>query len=100
VSAPLPDPQPGGDGDSDRDAARVGEPVRPPAGWNAANALARTHEWFAHNSGWAPPDDETLAEWRADNMCRAPDECLVFPGRWCRHGLASWDLILHHIDDG
>ena len=26
-------------------------------------ALRRTHEWFGHNSGWAPPDLDTLADW-------------------------------------
>ena len=57
-------------------------------------ALARTHEWFEVNSGWAPPDEGTLAEWAADGVCRAPDECLVTPDGWCRHGLASWQLIL------
>lgn len=51
------------------------------------------------NSGWAPPDEETLAEWSADGVCRCPDECLVAPDAWCRHGLASWLLILAVIDD-
>jgi undecaprenyl-diphosphatase len=62
-------------------------------------ALARTHEWFAVNSGWAPPDDETLREWLADGVCRAPDDCLVAPESWCEHGLASWLLVLRTVDD-
>jgi len=40
-------------------------------------AVRNAHEWFEHNSGWAPPDAETLAELAADGVCRAPDECLV-----------------------
>ena len=36
------------------------------------------------HSGWAPPDEDTLAEWRADGVCRAPDECLVTPDRVVR----------------
>jgi hypothetical protein len=46
------------------------------------------------NGGWAPPDDDTLAEWIADGVCRCPDECLVAPEGWCEHGLASWTLIV------
>jgi len=61
-------------------------------------AVQAAHEWFHHNSGWAPPDPDTLAEWTADGVCRCPDECLVQPGRWCRHGLASWDLILEDLE--
>lgn len=61
-------------------------------------ALARTHEWFEHNSGWAPPDEETLAEWLADGVCRAPDDCLVTPESWCPHGLASWLLVLRTVE--
>ena len=57
-------------------------------------AVRNAHEWFGHNSGWAPPDDDTLAEWVADGVCRCPDECLVSPDGWCEHGLASWALIL------
>jgi len=60
--------------------------------------LERTHDWFAVNSGWAPPDLDTLAEWLADGVCRSPDGCLVSPGRWCAHGLAAWDLVLRHVD--
>ena len=57
-------------------------------------AVANAHEWFEHNSGWAPPDDGTMLEWLADGVCRAPDDCLVAPTAWCEHGLASWKLIL------
>jgi hypothetical protein len=62
-------------------------------------ALTRTHEWFAHNSGWAPPDEDTLADWLADGVCRAPDDCLVDPESWCPHGLASWVLVLRTVED-
>lgn len=57
-------------------------------------AIRCAHEWFEHHSGWAPPDADTLEEWAADGVCRAPDECLVVPEGWCEHGLASWALIL------
>jgi len=63
----------------------------------AAEAVRNAHEWFEVNSGWAPPDDLTLAEWLADGMCRAPDDCFVDPDGWCRHGLASWWLILEDL---
>ena len=62
-------------------------------------AVAATHEWFAVNSGWAPPDEDTLAEWLADGVCRCPDDCLVAPDGCCEHGLASWALVLEGIDD-
>lgn len=32
-------------------------------------------------------------------MCRCPDECLVPPEAWCRHGLASWDLVRRDLED-
>lgn len=54
--------------------------------------LAR--EWFEHNSGWAPPDDDTLAEWVADGVSRCPDDCIVAPNETCEHGLASWFTIM------
>jgi hypothetical protein len=57
-------------------------------------ALATTHEWFDRHSGWAPPDEGTMAEWLADGVCRCPDECLVAPDGCCEHGLASWAIIL------
>jgi hypothetical protein len=64
----------------------------------AGAAIARAHEWFHHNSGWAPPDPDTLADWLAEGICRAPDDCLTTPDGWCRHGLASWQLILLDLD--
>lgn len=57
-------------------------------------ALRATHEWFEANSGWAPPDEATLADWLADGVCRCPDECMVAPRGTCEHGLASWKLVL------
>ena len=66
---------------------------------DAAVAVRRAHEWFEHNSGWAPPDPDTLAEWLTDGHCRAPDECLTTPDGWCEHGLASWALILRALDE-
>jgi hypothetical protein len=65
---------------------------------DAAEAIRNAHEWFERNSGWAPPDDETLAELAAHGVCRCPDECLVAPDAWCEHGLASWQLILDALD--
>ncbi len=50
--------------------------------------------WFETHSGWAPPDAETLAELAADGLGRAPDDCLTTPRGCCRHGLASWTLVL------
>jgi len=67
---------------------------------DAATAVRNARLWFETNSGWAPPDPDTLAEWLADGVCRCPDECLVKPGGWCPHGLASWLLILDDADDG
>jgi hypothetical protein len=29
----------------------------------ADSAVHNAHEWFEVNSGWAPPDSDTLAEW-------------------------------------
>jgi hypothetical protein len=65
----------------------------PPA-VDAEIAVGNAHRWFERNSGWAPPDTVTLAEWMADGVCRCPDECLVPPNQWCEHDLASWWLIL------
>ena len=64
----------------------------------AAEAVRNAHAWFEVNSGWAPPDPDTLAEWAADDVSRAPDDCLVTPGGWCAHGLASWHLIVDTLD--
>jgi hypothetical protein len=82
-------------------------PYRPPPPGapvpaDAAAAIGNAHAWFEHNSGWAPPDPDTLAEWVADGVCRCPDECLVAPDAWCEHGLASWWLILDALgaDEG
>jgi len=65
---------------------------------NLATALRRTHAWFESNGGWAPPDDETLAEWMSDGLCRCPDECLIPPAECCEHGLVSWWLVLRTLD--
>ena len=61
-------------------------------------ALASTHEWFERNSGWAPPDPGTLAEWLREGICRCPDECEVVPAGTCRHGLVSWWMVLVAMD--
>lgn len=66
----------------------------------SAEAIRNAHAWFEVNSGWAPPDDDTLAEWVADGVCRCPDECMVAPDAWCEHGLASWWLILRALRAG
>lgn len=62
------------------------------------HAVQRTLEWFEVNSGWAPPDHDTLLEWVADGVCRCPDDCIVAPDTWCEHGLASWWLISQALD--
>lgn len=69
-----------------------------PGSHDASRAVRTTHEWFERNSGWAPPDVDTLAEWLGDGVCRAPDDCLVAPDGWCEHGLASWKLVLEDAD--
>ena len=61
-------------------------------------AVAATHEWFDRNSGWAPPDRDSLAEWLRDGTCRSPDECEVRPAGICPHGLVSWWLVLIALD--
>ena len=58
------------------------------------DGVRAAREWFEHNSGWAPPDDDTLAEWVADGVCRCPDDCIVAPEACCEHGLASWWAIM------
>lgn len=65
---------------------------------DAVEAVHNAHIWFETNSGWAPPDEDTLAEWMADGVCRCPDECLVAPDGWCQHGLASWWLVLSALE--
>jgi hypothetical protein len=66
--------------------------------FNAPEAVRRTHEWFAHNSGWSPPDATTLDEWMSDGICRCPDDCIVAPTEICAHGLVSWWLVLRTLD--
>jgi hypothetical protein len=61
-------------------------------------AVVRTHEWFEHHSGWAPPDQGTLEEWAADGVGRAPDDCLTSTYGECEHGLASWHRVLDALD--
>jgi hypothetical protein len=61
---------------------------------NANEAIRNAHEWFEVNSGWAPPDDDTLDEWAAEGLSRCPDDCIVGTRAWCEHGLASWWLIM------
>jgi hypothetical protein len=70
----------------------------PPSPRSATDAVRNVYEWFETNSGWAPPDIDTLAEWMADGVCRCPDDCLVTPESWCQHGLASWYLVLRDLD--
>jgi hypothetical protein len=65
---------------------------------DARSAVAAALAWFESNSGWAPPDPDTLAELAADGVGRAPDDCLTTPRGWCEHGLASWALILESLD--
>ena len=64
----------------------------------AEDALQNTFAWFEVNSGWAPPERDTLVEWIADGVCRCPDDCIVAPDAWCKHGLASWWLITRALD--
>jgi hypothetical protein len=78
------------EGDSPRPAADV---TAAPAS-DLASAIRATRLWFENNSGWAPPDILSLAEWMADGVCRCPDECLVAPDECCEHGLTSWWLVL------
>jgi hypothetical protein len=65
----------------------------------AAEAVNNAFAWFEVNSGWAPPDPDTLEDWLGDGVCRCPDECLVEPNGWCDHGLASWSLILIAVEE-
>ena len=60
-------------------------------------AIRNAYAWFEVNSGWAQPDDDNLAEWVADGVCRCPDDCIVSPDGWCEHGLASWWLIVQSL---
>ncbi len=63
-----------------------------------SQAVEATYLWFEVNSGWAPPEEQELADWLADGVCRAPDDCAVEPDGWCEHGLASWKLVLAEVD--
>jgi hypothetical protein len=65
---------------------------------DAEQAIRNAHAWFEVNSGWAPPDEDGLAEWLADGLSKCPDDCVVEPEGWCEHGLASWWLILGALD--
>jgi hypothetical protein len=65
----------------------------------AVEAVRNAHAWFEVNSGWAPPDEDVIAEWVADGVCRCPDDCVVAPAAWCEHGLASWWLIMRALND-
>ena len=65
----------------------------------SAEAIRNAYAWFEVNGGWAPPDEDTLAEWIADDFCRCPDDCRVAPEGICGHGLASWLLILRAQED-
>lgn len=64
------------------------------------SALRATYEWCERHSGWAPPDEDTLADWAADGLCRCPDDCLVELGRTCRHGLVTWARVLADLEEG
>ena len=66
---------------------------------DAEQAVRNAHVWFESNSGWAPPDEADLAEWVADGLAKAPDDCVIAYDSWCEHGLASWWLILRALDD-
>lgn len=67
------------------------------AGSDLAAALRATHEWFEVNSGWAPPDPLTLADWATEGACRAPDECWTPLRGVCAHGLVSWQVVLDEL---
>jgi hypothetical protein len=66
---------------------------------DVAGALRAAHAWFERHSGWAPPDEETMADWAAEGLSRCPDECVAPVDGWCTHGLASWALILRDLDE-
>jgi hypothetical protein len=76
----------------------VTEPAATPPADDDRSALARTHEWFEGNSGWAPPDPETLLDWAAEGIGRAPDDCWVERDGRCVHGLLSWQRVLDALD--
>ena len=84
-------------GGSRRSRRHPGPAVRL-TGLDAAQAVRNAHAWFEVNSGWAPPDEDELAEWLEDGVCKCPDDCLVRPDGWCEHGLASWWLVLRALE--
>jgi len=57
-------------------------------------AVRRTRAWFEVNSGWAPPDEETLADWLVEGGSRCPDDCWTDADGECDHGLATWATLL------
>lgn len=59
-----------------------------------ADALRRAHRFFEDHSGWAPPDEDWLAEWEAEGLSPCPDGCVSAADGWCAHGIASWSLVL------
>lgn len=61
-------------------------------------AVRVTHAWFEVHSGWAPPDVDTLDEWAADGVSKAPDDCFTTVEGTCEHGLASWHRVLAALD--
>jgi len=84
--------------DGDRTAGGS-QPDNPPPAAGRSAALRNAHHFFETNSGWAPPDEDTLAEWAAEGLSPCPDECTAVPDGWCEHGIASWALILTDPDD-
>lgn len=66
---------------------------------DAAQAVRSAHEWFERNSGWAPPDEDTLGDWVVEGLSRCPDDCIVAFDGWCEHGLASWWLLLRDLGE-
>ncbi len=64
---------------------------------DVGKAVDLAHAYLERASGWSPPTTATIAEWWADGVCRAPDDCLVTPEGACAHGLASWWLVLSDV---
>ncbi len=61
-------------------------------------AVRAVHVWFEQNSGWAPPDEDSMADWLAEGLSRCPDDCVAPSDGWCEHGLATWWLVLRDAD--
>lgn len=61
--------------------------------------LRPTYAWFERHSGWAPPDEDTLADWVAEGLARCPDDCVAAYDGCCDHGLASWWLVLRDLGE-